>query len=43
MGGRGAEREFGAGWQEQTTPETDGGNPIDKTIAYRDSGGTPLK
>ncbi|MFD5466020.1 RICIN domain-containing protein [Kitasatospora sp. NPDC127059] len=34
---------FGAGWQEQTTPETDGGNLINKTIAYRDSGGTPLK
>lgn len=34
---------FGAGWQEQTTPETDGGNLINKTIAYRNSGGTPLK
>ncbi|MGW2377814.1 RICIN domain-containing protein [Kitasatospora sp. NPDC001683] len=34
---------FGAGWTEQTTPETDGGNLINKTIAYRNSGGTPLK
>ncbi|MEV6210731.1 RICIN domain-containing protein [Kitasatospora sp. NPDC051914] len=34
---------FGAGWQEQTTPETDGGNLINKTIAYHNSGGTPLK
>ncbi|WP_078661667.1 RICIN domain-containing protein [Streptomyces sp. NRRL B-24484] len=34
---------FGAGWQEQTTPETDGGNLINKTIAYRNAGGTPLK
>ncbi|SPF06956.1 RICIN domain-containing protein [Streptomyces sp. MA5143a] len=34
---------FGAGWTEQTTPETDGGNLIRKTIAYRASGGTALK
>ncbi|GAA1150991.1 hypothetical protein GCM10009664_18670 [Kitasatospora gansuensis] len=34
---------FGAGWSEQTTPETDGGNLVNKTIAYRNSGGTPLK
>ncbi|HEY8985974.1 MAG TPA: RICIN domain-containing protein [Streptomyces sp.] len=34
---------FGAGWSEQTTPETDGGNLINKTIAYRNSGGTSLK
>ncbi|MER6371472.1 RICIN domain-containing protein [Streptomyces mirabilis] len=34
---------FGAGWTEQTTPETDGGNLINKTIAYRNSGGTALK
>lgn len=34
---------FGAGWTEQTTPETDGGNLIRKTIAYHNSGGTALK
>ncbi|MEX3101351.1 MULTISPECIES: RICIN domain-containing protein [unclassified Streptomyces] len=34
---------FGAGWTEQTTPETDGGNLIRKTIAYRNAGGTTLK
>ncbi|MET9001383.1 RICIN domain-containing protein [Amycolatopsis sp. NPDC004169] len=34
---------FGAGQQEQTTVETDGGNLIGKTIAYRNSGGTPLR
>ncbi|MFF7883607.1 RICIN domain-containing protein [Streptomyces sp. NPDC020794] len=34
---------FGAGWSEQTTPETDGGNLINKTIAYHNSGGTALK
>ncbi|MGW2718405.1 RICIN domain-containing protein [Streptomyces sp. NPDC001492] len=34
---------FGSGQQEQTTPETDGGNLINKTIAYHNSGGTPLK
>ncbi|MDX2965326.1 RICIN domain-containing protein [Streptomyces acidiscabies] len=34
---------FGAGWTEQTTPETDGGNLINKTIAYRNAGGTTLK
>ncbi|MFH9352212.1 RICIN domain-containing protein [Kitasatospora sp. NPDC017646] len=34
---------FGAGQQEQTGIETDGGNLINKTIAYRNSGGTPLR
>lgn len=34
---------FGAGWSEQTTPETDGGHLIHKTIAYRNSGGVALK
>jgi hypothetical protein len=34
---------FGAGHQEQTTPETDGRNLINKTIAYRNSGGAALK
>ncbi|WP_308402698.1 RICIN domain-containing protein [Streptomyces sp. AC550_RSS872] len=34
---------FGAGWQEQTTVESDGGNLINKTINYRKSGGTPLQ
>ncbi|WP_245589538.1 RICIN domain-containing protein [Amycolatopsis balhimycina] len=34
---------FGAGQQEQTTVETDGGNLINKTISYHNSGGTPLK
>ncbi|MFF5496106.1 RICIN domain-containing protein [Streptomyces aquilus] len=34
---------FGAGWTEQTTPETDGGNLIRKTIAYYNSGGTRLQ
>ncbi|CCK27714.1 parallel beta-helix repeat-containing ricin B lectin [Streptomyces davaonensis JCM 4913] len=34
---------FGAGWTEQTTVESDGGNLIRKTIAYHNSGGTPLK
>ncbi|MFJ6723235.1 lectin, partial [Streptomyces sp. NPDC091259] len=34
---------FGAGWSEQTTPETDGRNLINKTIANHNSGGTPLK
>jgi len=34
---------FGAGQQEQTSVETDGGNLISKTIAYRNSGGVPLK
>jgi len=34
---------FGAGWQEQTTPETDGRNLISKTIAYRNAGGVALK
>ncbi|MEU1512934.1 RICIN domain-containing protein [Streptomyces sp. NPDC005811] len=34
---------FGPGQQEQTTAESDGGNLINKTIAYRNSGGTALK
>jgi hypothetical protein len=34
---------FGAGQQEQTSVETDGGNLIRKTIAYHSSGGTALK
>ncbi|MFF1482579.1 RICIN domain-containing protein [Streptomyces sp. NPDC058301] len=34
---------FGAGQQEQTSVETDGGNLIKKAIAYHNSGGTPLK
>ncbi|KUN24125.1 lectin [Streptomyces antibioticus] len=34
---------FGPGQQEQTSAETDGGNLINKTIAYHNSGGTPLK
>lgn len=34
---------FGAGQQEQTTPESDGGYLISKTINYRSSGGTALK
>ncbi|MGW1762260.1 RICIN domain-containing protein [Streptomyces mirabilis] len=34
---------FGPGQQEQTTVESDGGNLVNKTIAYRNSGGTPLK
>jgi hypothetical protein len=34
---------FGAGQQEQTTVETDGGNLISKTIAYHDSGGVALR
>jgi len=34
---------FGAGQQEQTTVETDGGNLISKTIAYRASGGVALR
>jgi hypothetical protein len=34
---------FGPGQQEQTTVETDGGNLIRKTIAYRNSGGVALK
>ncbi|WP_317621361.1 RICIN domain-containing protein [Streptomyces sp. CBMA123] len=34
---------FGAGQQEQTAVETDGNNLINKTIAYRNAGGTPLK
>ncbi|MEU9426061.1 RICIN domain-containing protein [Streptomyces sp. NPDC048342] len=34
---------FGAGQQEQTTVESDGGNLIRKTIAYHNSGGTALK
>ncbi|WP_327316771.1 RICIN domain-containing protein [Streptomyces sp. NBC_01235] len=34
---------FGAGQQEQTSVETDGGNLINKTIAYNNSGGKALK
>ena len=34
---------FGAGWSEQTTIESDGGNVIRKTIAYRNLGGVALK
>ncbi|MEV7021670.1 RICIN domain-containing protein [Kitasatospora sp. NPDC093558] len=34
---------FGAGQQEQTTVETDGGNLINKTTAYHNSGGTLIK
>jgi hypothetical protein len=34
---------FGAGQQEQTGPETDGGNLVNKTISYRSAGGTPLR
>jgi hypothetical protein len=34
---------FGAGHQEQTTPETDGGNLVRKTIANWQAGGTPLR
>lgn len=34
---------FGAGQQEQTTPETDGGNLINKTISYWQSGGTAIR
>jgi len=34
---------FGAGHHEQTGVGTDGGNLINKTIAYRDSGGTPRR
>jgi hypothetical protein len=34
---------FGAGQGEQTGPETDGGNLINKTISNWSSGGTPLR
>jgi hypothetical protein len=34
---------FGAGQQEQTSVESDGGNLIGKTIAYHNAGGTALK
>ncbi|WP_031482900.1 RICIN domain-containing protein [Streptomyces bicolor] len=34
---------FGPGQEEQTTVESDGGNLINKTIAYHNSGGTALK
>nr|WP_234439133.1 RICIN domain-containing protein [Streptomyces sp. NRRL B-3229] len=34
---------FGAGQQEQTSIETDGGNVIRKTIAYHNSGGVALR
>ena len=33
---------FGAGMGGMTTPETDGGNLVDKTIAYRAGGGTTI-
>lgn len=33
---------FGDGWDEMTKIETDGGNVFAKTIAYKNSGGTPL-
>jgi hypothetical protein len=34
---------FGAGHPEQTTPETDGGHLIGRTITYRQGGGTGLR
>ena len=34
---------FGAGQQEQTGPDTDGGNLVARTIDYWKSGGTPLR
>ena len=34
---------FGQGSDKSTTAETDGGNLSAKTIAYRNSGGTPLR
>lgn len=34
---------FGAGHSEQTTPETDGGNLVRKTIDNWQAGGTPLR
>ena len=34
---------FGPGQEEQTTVDTDGGNLIKKTKAYRKKGGQPLK
>jgi hypothetical protein len=34
---------FGAGQQEQTSAETDGGNLINKTISYRSTGGVTLR
>ncbi len=34
---------FGPGHGEQTHLEHDGGNLVRKTIAYHNSGGTPLK
>jgi hypothetical protein len=34
---------FGQGSDLSTTAETDGGNLFAKTIAYQNSGGTPLK
>lgn len=34
---------FGAGHNETTSPETDGGNLINKTILYRQNGGTLLR
>jgi hypothetical protein len=34
---------FGAGHHETTSPESDGGNLIDKTINYRKSGGVQIR
>lgn len=34
---------FGAGQQEQTSAETDGGNLINKTIQYRENGGVQIR
>jgi hypothetical protein len=34
---------FGSGMDGMTTPETDGGNLVAKTIAYRTAGGTPIQ
>jgi hypothetical protein len=34
---------FGAGHGEQTTPETDGGNLVSKTLSNWQAGGTPLR
>ncbi|HEY8985039.1 MAG TPA: RICIN domain-containing protein [Streptomyces sp.] len=34
---------FGSGQGEQTTPETDGGNLVNKTTAYRGSGGVGIR
>jgi hypothetical protein len=34
---------FGSGWSEQTTPETDGGNLINKTKNYWSAGGVQIR